>query len=378
MAIKVSNTTAITDDRKGSFTTVTTKAVDIATLQGMTGSRVGETVMCTELNGGKGQLVSWTGSEWTLPKQEIDGGVRWQSGTWTYHLFTSPGALTSALPASGEVAVLAGGGGGGSGRISGGGGAGGFRIGAVSWSIGSSPVVVGSGGAGGAPWPGYGPEPRGPGNGDAWGQPGGPSSFAGITSTGGGGCGRQGGPGGWKAGGSGAGASSWHYPGGGGQPNQGNRGGNRVGPYPGGENNFTGAGGGGWGGVGEDCNEPTAQSGRGGVGVSLFQFASQSPSGEAWEIPSGVPIGPYVPLGFAGGGSGYGGTFPSQPQGGNLAPQGTGGGGNGSYSQPKTTKNAKSYGAGGGGGGFRDTTNTMGGDGFGGFVIVRYRTNLLG
>lgn len=370
MGIKVSGVEVINQSRNAYFSKVSLPVLTIAQIQAKTGNKVGDTVFCSELNGGVGGLVSWTGSKWNFPGLTVSGGMEWKSGSWAYHLFTTPGNLESSMPSSGEAAILAGGGGGGSGRMGSGGGAGGFRIAPVTWSLGSNPVVVGTGGAGGNAWTGYGPEPRSP---DSWGQPGGPSSFAGITSTGGGGSGRQGGPGGWKAGGSGAGASSWHYPGGGGQPNQGNRGGNRVGPYPGGERNFVGAGGGGWGGVGEDCNEPSAYNGRGGVGVSLFQFASQSPSGEAWEIPSAMPIAPYVPLGFAGGGSGYGGTFPGQPQGGNVAPLGTGGGGNGSYSQPKLVKDAKSFGAGGGGGGFRDTTNTMGGDGFDGFVIVRYR-----
>ena len=385
MAIKINNTTVITDARAGKFIKATTKSVSIEQLLTMTGSRTGETIFCTSLNDGKGALVTWTGSKWNLPPAVVTGGETWTSGNWTYHLFTAPGTINSTLPGSGEVAVLAGGGGGGSGRLGGGGGAGGFRIASVNWDIGTTPVTVGTGGAGGILWPGYGPEPRGPGatdpdgnrTGDSWGQPGRPSEFAGISSRGGGGVGRQNGPGGWKRGGSGGGASSWHSIAGAGNspsttPPQGNPGGNTPGPFPGGENNFTGGGGGGWGGAGEEAPQSSAQNGRGGLGIALTDFAPLSASGETWIIPGSVAIGPYVPLGFAGGGSGYGGTFPSPPQGGNVTPLGIGGGGNGSYSSSQVNKNAKSYGAGGGGGGFRDSNNVEGGNGFPGFVIVRY------
>jgi len=388
MAIKINNTTVITDSRKGKFTQVTTKSVSIEQLLTMTGTRVGETVFCVDLDNGKGALVTWTGSEWNLPAPIVNGGQSWATNGWKYHLFTAPGILNSTLPGSGEVAVLAGGGGGGAGRIGGGGGAGGFRIASVNWDIGTTPVTVGLGGPGGVQWPGYGPEPRGPGSldpdgfriNDAWGNQGKPSSFAGITSTGGGaGC-RQNAGTGVKSGGSGSGGTSWAIGAGVGNsppttPPQGNNGGSIPGSFPGNENNFVGAGGGGWGGEGETVPQQNNQNGRGGLGIAVTDFGPLSASGESWVIPSGVTIGPSVPLGFAGGGSGYGGTFPNRPQGDNVSPLGIGGGGNGSYGQPQTTKNAKSYGAGGGGGGFRDTTNVSGGAGYPGFVLVRYRTS---
>ena len=295
MAIKINNTEVISNDRKGSFVRVDLDVFTIQEVLAKTGSHVGETIYCSDLNDGEGGIVTWNGTEWNLPALSGQGGYKYSEGAWTYHIFNSTGSLVSNRPGSGEVAVLAGGGGGGAGRIGGGGGAGGFRIASVNWDIGTTPVTVGLGGPGGVLWPGYGPEPRGPGAldpdgfriNDSWGSQGKPSSFAGITSTGGGaGC-RQNAGTGVKSGGSGSGGTSWAVgPGVGNSPPttppQGNNGGSIPGSFPGNENNFVGAGGGGWGGEGETVPQQNNQNGRGGLGIALTDFAPLSASGEAW------------------------------------------------------------------------------------------------
>lgn len=355
MGIKVNGVEVISDSKKGSFGLITTKAVSINTLLGMTGNRVGETVICDDITPG---IVSWDGSKWNLPPPETSGGTEFVEGAYKYHIFTSPGIFASSLPGSGQVWVIAGGGGGGAGRMSGGGGAGGSTIFNANWDLGDTQVTVGQGGLGGDPWVGYGPVPAPTAPKD--GQTGTPSAFGSYGTTGGGGCKRSTS----RAGGSGGGASSWIVSGGPGISGQGYPGGSVPGPYPGQENAFIGTGGGGAGGAASPMAPANLLSGTGGKGVEM-----------TWPIPSATGIAAErYQSGVAGGGSGYGGTHPYQPQGGVVPADPLGGGGVGNYSQPDVYRDAKGIGAGGGGGGFRDANNQGGGDGQPGIVMVRYLT----
>ena len=76
------------------------------------------------------------------------GGTKFNSGSFTIHVFTSPGTLSVSNAGVGqpiEYVVVAGGGGGGKG----GGGAGGVRTGSLTASPGNYPVTIGGGGGGG-------------------------------------------------------------------------------------------------------------------------------------------------------------------------------------------------------------------------------------
>ena len=356
MAIKIGSNAVIDNNRKGTFNKVNFGAFTVGQLLSGSydGSAVGDITYCTDL-GAKGTIVIWNGSKWDLGASVISGGKTWEDDSYKYHLFTSPGSISSSLPGSGEAWVIAGGGGGGSGRISGGGGAGGSRIFNVEWVLGSISVTVGQGGEGGDAWPGYGPVPAPTVPKD--GQSGGPSAFGSYGTTGGGGCKRQTS----RAGGSGGGASSWIVSGGPGVPGQGFPGGNVSGPFPGQENAFVGTGGGGAGGAASPMPPAGLNSGTGGAGVPM-----------SWPIPSAIQPSDRIGSGVAGGGSGYGGTYPGQPQGGQVPAHPVGGGGSGSYNNPVPSRHAKGIGAGGGGGGFRDNNNVGGGDGQPGVVILRY------
>jgi hypothetical protein len=250
-----------------------------------------------------------------------EGGTEIESGGYKIHTFTSPGGLVVRSGSTdAEVLIVAGGGGGGGGTA-GGGGAGEIKYaGAYTVSVGNNPVTVGSGGGRTLP---AGSDPAG--------NPGGSSSFNGITSAGGGGGGSYGTiPA--LSGGSGGGGTQY---------TNGNRGaaGSTAAPSgaftgygnPGG--NVGGNGGGGGGGAANAGS--TGGSGPGGNGRSY------SISGTSYT--------------YSGGGGGS--------QGGSG---GSGGGGNAA-----TTAQSANYYGGGGGGGW-DYGAGQGGGGYPGIVIIKY------
>jgi hypothetical protein len=159
----------------------------------------------------------------------ISGGTRSTSGDYTYHTFSSNGALVVSESVSAEYLVVAGGGGLAS-ETAGGGGAGGYIATSSTLALGSYSVVVGLGGA------------------TTSGQD---SSFNGNVSFGGGG------GGGGTSGGSGQGDSRSY--GGSGTSGQGNDGGGSTG-------NYGRGGGGGAGGAGGVS--PGHTGGTGGAGLT--------------------------------------------------------------------------------------------------------------
>lgn len=158
------------------------------------------------------------------------GGTIYDISGYRYNVFTNSGTLTVVSTiASADILVLGGGGGGGScnqnGCTSGGGGAGGWVLTSQALSIGAYPAVIGAGGAANSNGTG------------GYNQPGGNSTFNGLTSYGGGGGGQGGGDqsgdyhnpqgnnGGCGAGGGGQGGSDHsHGNGGGGSGSQGGSG----------------------------------------------------------------------------------------------------------------------------------------------------------
>jgi hypothetical protein len=298
-------------------------------------------------------------------------------GNFKTHTFTGPGTFTvcSAGNSAGsntiEYLVVAGGGGaaGGSpGAVgSGGGGAGGFRFAAPTLApltypakplagpaalpvtATGYPVTVGGGGAGSPASP--------PSN--TRGTAGVNSVFAGtttITSAGGGGGGADSGQNAGGSGGSGGGGSNSGGAGTGNSPPvtpaQGKDGGTGVGTSTPG----WGAAGGG----GAICAGQAAQGSNGGYG------------GDGGGLPlafgaNGVPCGSYrYYAGGGGGGAGYAGG--SQPAG--AGGKGGGGAGKNGAAGP-TTGNAGTTNSGGGGGGI--ATNSVGGTGGSGIVVIRYK-----
>ena len=272
---------------------------------------------------------------------------------YTYHVFTTSGALTvSSGNGNVEILLVAGGGGGGGTSSSGGGGAGGLRnITGIPVTPGPYSITVGDGGT--CPGPSAGR-----------GQQGGPSTAFGYTSIGGGGGGNSpgyvnGGDGGSGGGGDGGGT------GGAGNtppssPSQGN---------PGGDAGSNGGGGGGGhaqaGSNGIDT-DPTATGGPGGDGSPFPAYAS--------------PLFPTMPSSWknAVGSSGYyagGGGGGSQNLPGNPAPSGgQGGGGKGDTGPGNGSAGVDNTGGGGGGAGRGVGFDSNGFDGGNGIVIVRYQT----
>ena len=293
------------------------------------------------------------------------GGTITTSGNFKIHSFTGDGSfVVSQLgnpvggPSNVDYLVVAGGGAGGSWYYGGGGGAGGYRTtfpspgcNAGSFPIASTtyPITVGSGGAG-VPSPAFG----------AAGNPGTPSIFSTITSTGGGagtssvGCGTTGqsGGSGGGAGGSGNSPTGGVGPAGAGgtgntppvSPPQGNNGGIAF------RQSAFGGGGGGGGSSGVGGNAGSGSGGTGGNGTTNSITAS--------------------PVTYAGGGGGgvYSGTAGSG---------GPGGGGAGSKTTPSPAAVAgtTNTGSGGGGGGSDDDSPSLGIGGAGGkgIVIIRYK-----
>jgi len=275
----------------------------------------------------------------------------YQLGNAVYrsHTFTNSQAFqVNEAPANAKVdaLIVAGGGGGGCDR-GGGGGGGGYRIVQnQSVSVGSYPVIVGSGGVGSV-YVSANPGTRATLGGD--------SIFNGVASSGGGEGGGQvaGGPLDGDAGGSGGGggaASGSSGAGGAGNtpahtPPQGNAGGaGRGNPNP----DNSGGGGGGAGGVGN----PGTSTGDGGPGGAGASNNFRTGSGQL----------------YAGGGGG--GSF--GPSVGNSGAGGPGGGGAGSGSSLATAGEVSTGGGGGGGG------QTDGYPGGPGIVVIRYQIRSLG
>ena len=275
--------------------------------------------------------------------------------------FSDRFADTSGLPKriAVEYLVIAGGGGG-SGLNAGGGGAGGYRTNYTSSDPVSSPKDSGGGGNIESPYlvglnvaiPLYvgdggegGSQPQSP-TGYFMGFPGGDSAFGDIISVGGGAGGQPEGLWGWGSadtGGSGGGAAyapgSPPYGGGKGTENQGYRGGNTTSPTLG------GAGGGGAGAVGTDKTSGTP-GGAGGAGV--YSDITGSAVQRA-------------------GGGGGGGDAPGPGGAG-----GSGGGGAGNSGEGTATSGtANTGGGGGGGGGGSGVTDSVGGDGGSGYIVLR-------
>jgi len=321
----------------------------------------------------QGWLVTDNGTQDTASTAQYivaTGGTITCSGDFRIHTFTGPGTFTVCSVGnacgSNELSymVVAGGGGGGGYARGGGGGAGGFREGkspqtpytasplattALTATVASFPITVGSGGAAGA----------NNGTPAQIGTAGGVSTFSTITSAGGGGGGSQLQPGGAAsqglAGGSGggtggAGCSQPALPGGAGNtppvsPAQG---------FPGGTGGPGSGYAGGGGGGGALVAGATAAAPLGGVGGN---GTSTCITGSSVARSGGGGGGQYTtnPLPQVAGGTGGGGY---------------GGGYNGSYQDSA----AGTVNTGGGGGGSSNYPTTNGGSAGGsGIVVIRYK-----
>ena len=274
----------------------------------------------------------------TLPAAQ--GGIVTTSGGYTIHTFNSSGTFTAFRPLQCEYLVVAGGGGGGRSYYGGGGGAGGYRSSVIGEASGggstSEPLVsLASGqsysvtvGAGGASFT----------NGST-------TSFAGITTIGGGrGGSENGGLLSGASGGSGGGRSLGASDGGivgAGTANQGFAGGGGNAPAI---NNGSGGGGGGAGSVGVASLAYVAGNGGNGLTSSI--------TGSAVDRAGG------------GGGAGFGS---------NTFTQGLGQAGGGNGAIDSANPGAANTGSGGGGRG-ADPSGITGGAGGSGVVIIRYLT----
>lgn len=150
MAIKISNTTAIADDRTSDFGYVNPGSYTAAQLEAkvITGSQ-GSFTFCSDADG-IGALVYWdvASNSWAVPRPAVvSGGTPTGASLgYNYYVFTSPGTLTVSTPGTIEYLIVAGGGGGGTGT-GGGGGGGGVLVGEMEVK-GPQPVVVGAGATG--------------------------------------------------------------------------------------------------------------------------------------------------------------------------------------------------------------------------------------
>ena len=289
-----------------------------------------------------GYIAPWSG-----PTISATGGVKFDSGSYTYHIYTSSSSSPFVLAAGSQINVLViGGGHSGQNDGGGGGGAGGVAHAEnMPVSPGTFTATVGQGVA----YPGTS-------NPSTFIDPSGPVTITAL----GGGAGRDTNAG--EDGGSG---------GGGGQPNNSGGAGNQPGQNPGlpyvtnygnaggtGGPSDQGGGGGGAGGVGVD-----GSPGLGGPGQP-FPFMPgpqlytdmpsplQSTLGTAWRDALG-------PTGLMAGGGGGGSSSP--------AAGGPGGGGDGGNSQGAGVDYTGSGGAGG-----PSSPNNPGGDGANGIVVVYY------
>ena len=329
MSIKISGTDVIDNNQRGIFLKVNPGVYTTSARNALSAS-AGDVIY----NSDDQELQVYNGTEWRsvggkLTATDISGErLLYYDNGYYYASFTNPGTITMDGYGDVEVFLVGGGGGGGAGRLDGGGGAGGVLVTPAPASPGSYTITVGPGGTGQSSWTGFsipGASPPGSRGGDttAFGQT---AKGGGISNTG------------LKPGGSGSGGGSNNTVAGFGQAGQGNPGGAGTNNFAAGgtENQFTGGGAG--------LFVPTAAPG--------------------WVVPSTAV--PSVPGGFAGGGSGAGGKFPSTNP---RPPVGYGAGG-----WPGTSgANATNYsGSGGGAGGFRADTNYAGGNGGPGFAVIRW------
>ena len=327
----------------GVLTGTTTFAAGSYNMNIGTGGSGAATRMVVGSNGGNTTLVSGT-----QPVTMSGGTVTYNTvGSTTYevHTFTAVGA--SSLTVAGGTAsrveyLVVGGGGGGGYSIGGGGGAGGYRSSVTGETSGgnavaetplvlpsgSYPVTVGAGGLGGAS-----------------GTNGSPSTFATVTSVGGGQSS--------AVGGSGGGSFSWGGggAGGAGTAGQGNAGGAASTSAAGQSSTGGGGGAGGAGSAGSAC-----APGAGGAGKTTMITGT--------------------PLTLAGGGGG--GSYYNECTawgGGGAAGGGTGGGGPVGNASYKNGGNATANtGSGGGGAAALSAVPGNGGNGASGIVIVRFPT----
>jgi len=299
------------------------------------------------------------------------GGTITTCGDYKIHTFTGPGTLTvtaGGSPAGSntvEYLVVAGGGGAGA-SYGGGGGAGGFRFASPSISpltypgkplagpanlpvtAQGYPITVGGGG----------PGSTGASSGNA--AKGSDSIFSTITSTGGG-VGGVANPNDNTSGGSGGGGSvSGPHPNAAGSgntppvsPSQGNNGGAG---YCGGC--YGQGGGGGAIGTGGGGSGPAGGNGGAGAGMPTAFGSNGAPCGSFRYYAGGGGGGRYGPSGAGGGGGSAG----------------VGGGGAGSTTPPGTgNAGTANTGGGGGGAGRNQPTNSAGGQGGSGIVVIRYK-----
>jgi len=304
-----------------------------------------------------------------LPYVTATGGTEVVCGNFKTHIFTGTGPfnVTSGGGAAGSNTVdylVVAGGGGGNGWAGGGGGAGGFRL-SNSYSLPAcqtSPLASGTGlavpvqnytitvGGGGSPAPqNCNPNPGA--------SPGGVSTFASITSAGGGRAGQDDNNGLPGGSGGGGGRDTPNFPVGAGNtpptnPSQGNPGGaGHTGPA-----GFFGGGGGGASASGNTNPPGQNDGGPGGsgsylsdgfVGPTAPSYGTTSPTSSARHFAGGGGGG-NANTGNSAGGDGGGGR--SNPSGGGQAgTTNTGGGGGGAYAPSPSSGSAGASGAGGSG-----------------------------
>lgn len=279
--------------------------------------------------------IAEVGTTPTVFPKATGGDIIRNDGTYWIHTFLSTGAFVPSQPLTCDYLVVAGGGGTGGGYESGGAGGGGLRSTVTATGGGGAlespvsvlantvyPVTVGAGGAGGPT--------------DNPGYQGNNSSFAGITSIGGGAGGAYST---WSVrngnGGSGGGSGRYFSPGTG-TAGQGYNGGYN----PGGANtDYATGGGGGAGSVGYNASGGPNYGGAGGAGQTVAISGSS--------------------VTYAGGGGGTGNST--------SGAGGSGGGGAGGY----TGGSPGAINTGGGAGGIRQQTS-LGQTGGSGIVIIRY------
>ena len=335
----------------------------------------GQTVTLVYMDGTKGwSLINEDTTTSLQPPAYVaaTGGTITTSGDFKIHTFTGDGCFVVSCAGnesgsdSVDYLVVAGGGGGASSDVGAGGGAGGYRessgaasgcytvsplgacVPALPVSATTYPVTVGAGGA------------IRPNNSNCQGNPGSPSVFSTITSTGGGGGG--GGPPGTAAGANGGSGGAGSHSGGGGSclagsgntpptsPPQGNDGGHANNS---GAPRYGSGGGGGAGAVG-GLGSPTG-GGDGGDGVtsSINGTPTTRAGGGGGAVDCGAPNPGAAGLGGAGGG----------------------GRSNGAHA-PAVSGTANTGGGGGGASGPGGSPNGSGGDSGGGgkgIVIIRYK-----
>lgn len=348
MSIKISGTDVIDNNQRGIFLKVNPGVYTTSARNALSAS-AGDVIY----NSDDQELQVYTGTEWRsvggkLTATDISGArLFYYENGYYYASFTSPGTITMDGYGEVEVFLVGGGGGGGAGRLDGGGGAGGVLVTPAPASPGPYTITIGSGGIGQSSWTGFSAADASP-----PGSRGGDTTAFGQTAKGGGIANT-----GLKPGGSGSGGGSNNNVAGNGTAGQGYPGGAGTNNFPGDENTFTGGGGGGAGGPGQSVPAVSTTPGIGGVGMDVPTAAP------GWVVPfTAVPTAP----GFAGGGSGAGGKFPSTNP---RPPVGFGAGGWPGTGGASALINS---GSGGGAGGFRADTNYGGGNGGSGFAVIRW------